>query len=60
MTLTNENIKKGIWLKDLEMEARGYESEWEFRTDAYIEGNTIMVMGDCMCSVSDYGTGWRF
>ena len=60
MTLTNEMLTNGIWIKDLEAEARGWESEWEFREDCYLEGNTIMVMGDYMCSVADYGTGWIF
>jgi hypothetical protein len=60
MMITNEILKNGIWIKDLELEDRGYESEWEFRTDAYIQNDTIMLAGDCMCSVSDYGNGWTF
>ena len=60
MNLNNENIKNGIWVKDLELEARGYKSDWEFRDDAYIEDGMIMVVGEYMCLVSDYGTGWKF
>lgn len=56
--LTNEILKQGIWIRDLESLEHGYDVDWEYSDKCYIQDDMLMCNGDCVCSVEDYGTGW--
>lgn len=62
MKLTNEILKNGIYVKDMNVADRMGktvdETEWEFTTNAYLETFTngygesitmIMICGECVC-----------
>lgn len=52
--ISDEILAKGI----LECVEHGYDVDWEFSTKCYVQGDMLMLNGDCVCGVEQYGIGW--